>query len=1058
MRVSPANNQPPAPIRSGRRRAVAVTLCGVVVAALLLVVVLNIEPPQPAAQPSPPIPEAAELIAPGDLRQDELTGSGFDIRRSTDVTLPEGAGIEVQEGNRVAQRYRFTHSEPRPGGWIELQQPEVELYLSDDRLLLLTGNSALVKAPQQSLVSGTLTGDVAIRMFELEPGHEIDLRTDLPALIVRTNEAQFDNFLGEVRCDGDVDIQSSDLHLPGKGLRLRINDQLRRPEWLRIEEVDYILLSRLPDESAAADAQTTRVGESSPKPPSDRPAARGKGRQRDAAATRPARRERQGRRPAATDADPFYRLTLHDNVTITQGDTDAGWTATGDELRLVFSLKGGTLRDAVSQRWNDPSSRVAEISRLASSNFAALLPMLAIAATQPTALDDLYQSTPDEIRITCAGGLTMAPLEDDEPHPASVDDSELELIGTPVHLVSRADATEVFCASLQYENPRRMLRLAGSAERPLLMNSPELRAGGDVFWLDQLVNVGGFDKGGWLEFVQIPDAAQDGTPPGAESAPAQIRVTWSDSVRLEFDRAPGQRRTTHREGRGLADAGGALRSAVFNGDVHAAANEGDLTADVLALDLIQAPDGRTIPTQLTATGHVVAADREQTMWADQVVASFREHSAGENRPDDTSADGRMRDVEVETMLATGDVQVRLPDGSRAFADVLDANAITGVLVLESPDLAIASQTMIIDQGTRLELYRDSKTGRWPGAGRARVFRDAIIAESDDRIARPVIDDTVNPTQTLATWTDEMVFDSAINDGAGAITLRGHVTGESTPSALDRSTMTSGSLTLEFAHTPDDAEVMSEPSAGTDVLSRGKRQLMRLIARDNARLESKSWSQAEHSDEPRIFYLTGDEIEYNNLTLEASVPGEGRLVVHDVRPTAPSAAAEPDQAPSTVAPFAAKGSSLFHWMNGLEMTRADDHENLYTIIMSGGVDAIHRDLKNDETVFRGDALHISALRTNADRPADASVDLGGSMELKRLRGLGSIYVRTPQRDVTCDEFDYNLITRVSKLAAAPGTNVMVITRGSPHPMRAEEMLWNMDADTISITRGAGTAPR
>jgi hypothetical protein len=96
----------------------------------------------------------------------------------------------------------------------------------------------------------------------------------------------------------------------------------------------------------------------------------------------------------------------------------------------------------------------------------------------------------------------------------------------------------------------------------------------------------------------------------------------------------------------------------------------------------------------------------------------------------------------------------------------------------------------------------------------------------------------------------------------------------------------------------------------------------------------------------------------------------------------------------------------------------------------------------------------------NRPAASggAVDMGGSMELKRLRGLGSIYVRTPQRDVTCDEFDYNLISRKSKLAAAANGNVMVITRGSPHPMRAQEMEWDMEADTISIIRGAGTVPR
>jgi hypothetical protein len=159
---------------------------GVVVSIILLFVVLKVESPQPLAPPTPAIAGAQELIAPSALHPDDVAGGGFDPKRSIEVALPQGMTLEVQEGDRLAQRYRCTHSDPRPGGWIHMDQPEVELYLSDDRLLVMTGDSALVHIPQRALVSGALTGNVIIRLFELSEGTALDIHADEPALRVVT--------------------------------------------------------------------------------------------------------------------------------------------------------------------------------------------------------------------------------------------------------------------------------------------------------------------------------------------------------------------------------------------------------------------------------------------------------------------------------------------------------------------------------------------------------------------------------------------------------------------------------------------------------------------------------------------------------------------------------------------------------------------------------------------------------------------------------------------------------------------------------------------------------
>jgi hypothetical protein len=451
----------------------------------------------------------------------------------------------------------------------------------------------------------------------------------------------------------------------------------------------------------------------------------------------------------------------------------------------------------------------------------------------------------------------------------------------------------------------------------------------------------------------------------------------------------------------------------------------------------------------------MAVDEGQIVWADEIVANLREAAHGQSVPQSTDLTTSGRDVELETLVASGDVQIRLPDGSRAFADKLDANAVDGTLVLESPDLMIASQTMLIDEGTRLRLNRESKTAVWPGPGRARVFHDPILSDVEERIARPAVDTSANPVQVLATWSTDMVFDSTVNDGAGSLTLQGNVKADSTPSNLELSTLQAGFLTLEFAHETTD-DTLAHPSSTTgsqsqgDLLHRGNRQLLKLIATETARLESRNWMNEDHSDKPRVFYLAGQEIDYNNLTLEARVPGAGELLVRDEREVV--AAADSD----SHAPFAARGTSLFKWSKGLDMVRSEG--DLYTITMAGDVDAIHRDASGRETVFKGQTLEAAAVRTVTDRPTEAAVDLGGSMELKRLRGADAVFVRSPERDITCDEIDYDLIVGIARLSARPGSNVMVITRGNPHPMRAEEMQWNMQTDTITVIRGAGTVPR
>ena len=136
------------------------------------------------------------------------------------------------------------------------------------------------------------------------------------------------------------------------------------------------------------------------------------------------------------------------------------------------------------------------------------------------------------------------------------------------------------------------------------------------------------------------------------------------------------------------------------------------------------------------------------------------------------------------------------------------------------------------------------------------------------------------------------------------------------------------------------------------------------------------------------------------------------------------------------------------------------DDRFDIVMTGDVECLHRDLEGTTSTLTGQLLEATVTRSGvaeADSAAAAprgGLRLGGSMKPKRLYGRGGIFVRTPQRDVTCDEFTYDLMTRIAEVKAAPGRWVFIHGRGTTEPMRHQRVLWDMKNDTITIYRGGG----
>ena len=160
-----------------------------------------------------------------------------------------------------------------------------------------------------------------------------------------------------------------------------------------------------------------------------------------------------------------------------------------------------------------------------------------------------------------------------------------------------------------------------------------------------------------------------------------------------------------------------------------------------------------------------------------------------------------------------------------------------------------------------------------------------------------------------------------------------------------------------------------------------------------------------------------------------------------------------------APFSGKGTTLFRWTRSLQMTQVIDDR--FDIVMDGDVQVLHQAVDDNTATLTSKRIEATVVRdqTAAEEPAGAEtaddlLDFGGPMDLRRIFGAGDVFVRTEDRDVSCQEFDYNLTTGIARLRG----RIVVLTRGTGHPVRADRVLWNMKRDTITIEGAGGVAPK
>ena len=896
------------------------------------------------------------------------------------VTLTSGGWINKTDSNgNPAQRYRCTALDPSPPdmgyGWMEMTDPDVELFLKVDQIVRITGDIASAHAPNGLIESGDIYGNVRIELFE---GTNINTQTDAPSIVMTTPQASFDNFLGEVSCKSEVRIVSKNhSSLIGRKLSLRFNDANGRIEYLRLEEVDSITLYQTQTQSVSLPSSS-------------------------AVATNKIRRPHHIRAGAIAEEEQYYLLTLADQVLIKQGDLLTGTEGRGDRLTIAFALNSDNKTTAAIQRPSYPLS----------ANATIISSIFGLGLEPTTEKQSDMQLPPENLEptiITCNGGLTMLPLDDVALKPTFPEETRLELFGTanaPAILIDHEADMSARANVVRYEVEQNRMDLFGDASAQAIVAMHDSTAYANHLWFAQKTGVGEIVGKGSLE--QHP---KDGV---------KTTITWEGGV--NFTMTP----TTD------TSDGGILKQVVCQKDIRMTTEESELTCDMLDILFSQEKDGSSSPELAIATGNVKGISDTQTLWADKAEVTFVE-AASEEKTDEFGGS-----MQADKITATGDVQVLLNDGGRAFCDTLRGDINQSIAELEG-SVVVAYKRMLMDRGDAalFTINRSTGKGLWEGPGQARFLTQPLLVNQDKRMDRPSVN--VDPENTVddpeaqhvsmrATWHDTMAIDQHFNNDGGLIDFRGGVVAINRQSSVELTEIQSESLQFEFTNEP-----LPNSTSGEE-----ERKLQRVIAREEAKFEHRLWNKDQPEELPVLYYIGGNHIEYETSTSELLAVGNGELVIRDNRKPLNT---------THQSSLAGRGTTQFTWDGNLRTTRISDE--LYRIKMTEDVQMLHKGLDGLIGMLTANKINALSRNTTANDTKDTSTVAMRGMDVQEIQASDNVYVSTTTRRVDCDLFDYNLQTGLAKLSATDGKTVAIVTEGTPYPVRATSIVWNMDPNIDSI---------
>ena len=1069
------------------------------------------------------------ITVPSKPTDEEIANASSGIDRESLAALREGAWIQVAGSKgELAQEYSARKIDPLPDEWIDMDGPHALMYPTDGRIISLTAEKGKAHVPARAIESGIFTGNVEIRIYEsLASGNRADIANTEPSVVINAESAEFDNVQDEITSSKWVRVSTEEITFVGEGLAIQLGEDGSGIERLIVDRATEPI--RIHRKSVLATAQPASPSsvQATPQPVGSTPAVAAQ-----PASSKPGSlptTQAPVSSPVQQATPTWFRLVLHDDILIERFGAEGGVRSTvhGDQLVATFALGEGGVEAPLAH--NQPIESDVQHSALAMAMSSSVF--IASAVTTGIGIQDEQAQEDGLVLVHFSGRLVMTPDPSADGRLSSRDDAEIivkGLDGRGITVRDEANDAKVTCSRLRYQSKRDMVELIGDQRHPLLLQSPRMRLAGDRFWLKRSSSTGGIIGPGTMELAQGAtslQAALRGLPLAVAIALAdarsESRAMMEAAVQTVFQEETAQEdapnlEITWQEGIDLdfsdTEEASRIKQARFRGNVNVLSPDFNLTSETLAVDFSQDPelddsverivaaggarvlrlgesgslaaetidlslqettDGRTIPTVMRARGGVEASDPSQKMWSDLLVVHFRPvpEKLDDGEPTQLQrgfaggmTDGDMGSVQITTVNAQNSVQVRLENGARVFAERLDGDAVNRNLDLSGENVMLLRDNVIADQMREVKLDDERKTVRGLGPGRFRYYQTPVVLESQEKIDRPA---PLNQPSLAATWRESMAFTDGVNDGGGRLELAGKVRVRSEADPLETGRLDAERLRLDLALREDQAD--SDDSDDPGPTEESGRDLQKITANGEAVMESRTWETAARTGEPQLFRITGDHVEYEPLTREALVKGEGGLLVHD--PHEQVAAGTDESVNQNVGVFGVDGTSRFKWKKRMSMRREVDDR--YLIIMEEDVEVLHAGLKDDDTFsLTGDRLEITVDRsrqeevaatgkdsTNEKDPASLkSVDLGGPAEMLRVRGVGHVFVRTPEQDIECEEFDYNVETQIAMMKARPGRVVTIQPKNSATPIRAELVQWDMRTGRMRILSSEGGIAR
>ncbi len=483
-----------------------------VLAAALLVAAWRYDIGLPSAQRDRTTP-IEDLVAPRPLSQEERAAAQSRASGTT-VQLEHGAWVQVAgKDGRVAQQYAAERIDPQPGAFMGMVEPRTVFYFDDGRVATLRANTGRVHVPNRALESGVFEGDVVIRLYRPSDRAPVNLAQDSPALILESQQLEFDQVLGTIACQTAFRLTTDMLTFDGEGLDLLLGREGKSIERLTVANpLGPIVIDRARQQERRVSSRADLV-EMTP------------------VSFRPWKDDAPTQAPAvARDAERFYRLELHDDVEILRySQRDRGWTK-GDLLIAFFTLKSDLVaRDIASFEaprapvdWAVPAA--AFHARRAPQ--MGVLGHLAAAITSASPRSPLASAPRDEgdlLVVRFTGPLLLEPAGADETVPSRPQDMHVQIDGKAVEMASQAGM-----ALRAQDIDLDLIRDAEGRTTPQLLVAKGAVEATDVaqtIWCDALR----------AEFVSAPGQVKDDSQGGATLGSAEVaRVAASNGVQLQL--------------------------------------------------------------------------------------------------------------------------------------------------------------------------------------------------------------------------------------------------------------------------------------------------------------------------------------------------------------------------------------------------------------------------------------------------------------------------------------------------------------------------------------------